>query len=58
MFTSAHICLLYGAMDLGLIGPDRHEITHLSRTWLTLADCVGIAIGAVLAIALLALLIV
>ena len=48
----------YGAMDLSLIGPDRHAITHLSRTWLTLADCVGIAIGAVLAIAMLALLIV
>lgn len=56
MFTSAHICLLYGAMDLSLIGPNRREVTHLSRTWLTLADCVGIAIGAVFAVALLALL--
>ena len=43
-------------MDLDLIGPDRRDITHLSRTWLTLADCVGIAIGALFAIALLVLL--
>jgi hypothetical protein len=43
-------------MDLTLIGPDRSEKTHLSRVWLTLADFLGVAIGALVAIALLVLL--
>ena len=56
MFTSAHIGLLTPAMDLTLIGPDRRDKTHLSSLWLLLADFAGVAIGAIIAIALLVLL--
>ena len=47
----------YGRMDLSLIGPDRRDITQLNRIWLTLADFIGLAIGAALAVALIVLLV-
>jgi hypothetical protein len=43
-------------MDLSLIGPDRRERTGLGRVSVTLADMIGFALGAVVAIALLLLL--
>jgi hypothetical protein len=46
----------YGRMDLSLIGPDRREVTDLNRIWLTLADFIGLAIGAALAVVLIVLL--
>ena len=45
-------------MDLSLIGPDRREVTDLNRVWLTLADFIGLAVGAALAVALIVLLLV
>jgi hypothetical protein len=43
-------------MDLTLIGPDRREVTRLNGIWLTLADFIGLAVGAALAVALIVLL--
>ena len=43
-------------MDLSLIGPDRREITGFGRFWVTLADVLGLAIGAAVAVGLIALL--
>lgn len=45
-------------MDLSLIGPDRREATRLgarerARLWLTVADLVGLAVGAGIAAALI-----
>jgi hypothetical protein len=40
-------------MDLTLIGPDRRRRTGLGRLSVTLADLVGIAIGALIAITVL-----
>jgi hypothetical protein len=37
-------------MDLSIIGPDRREVTRLSRVWLTIADVIGLAVGAAVAI--------
>ena len=50
-------------MDLTLIGPDRREATRLghvrlARLWLTVADVVGMAVGAGIAAALILALIV
>jgi hypothetical protein len=40
-------------MDLSLIGPDRHEMTGLGRPWLALADLLGLAVGAAVAVAVI-----
>jgi hypothetical protein len=43
-------------MDLTLIGPDRRRHTRLGRLSVTIADVAGIAIGALIAVAVLLLL--
>lgn len=50
-------------MDLSLIGPYRREYTRIggerrARLWLTLADVVGLAAGALVAAALIVALVV
>jgi hypothetical protein len=37
-------------MDLSIIGPNRREITRLSRVWLTVADVAGLAVGGAVAV--------
>jgi hypothetical protein len=43
-------------MDLSLIGPDRRRHSRLGRISVTIADVVGLALGAVVALAVILLL--